>query len=192
MMKIQPARFNTYLTLALLLLVPAGMLSSADKPDGSSPTNKPFGKTEPRKKKDTKLSTLRLHLEAQSDGSARTGPVPIMRSDPMLVNVEKAPFLNEAMVVSAAVIESAGGFEIKIQLDRQGTWLLENITTDNRGRRIAIFSQFTDTRWLAAPKIERRITDGVLTFTPDATKEEAQRIVKGLNEVAKKAKKGQL
>ena len=190
MMKFHAGRFNTYLILALIAGGAVCALPAADAPSG---TNQTKSAKPDKKKKDTKYSTLRLHLEADRDGSTnRSGTVPIMRSDPMMVNVEKAPFLTEALVVSATVVESLGGFEIKIQLDRQGTWLLENITTGNRGRRIAILSQFNDTRWLAAPKIDRRITDGVLTFTPDATKEEAQRIVKGLNEVARKAKKGQL
>ena len=55
---------------------------------------------------------------------------------------------------------------------------------------IAIFSQFgeemKDYRWLAAPVINRRISDGVLVFTPDATREEAEEIALGLNNVAKK------
>ena len=42
----------------------------------------------------------------------------------------------------------------------------------------------TEARWLAAPRISQRIKDGVLVFTPDATREEAERIVRGLNNVA--------
>ena len=71
-----------------------------------------------------------------------------------------------------------------------GTVLLEECTAANRGRRIAIFSQFgekiKDYRWLAAPVITRRISDGVLVFTPDATREEAEEIALGLNNVSKK------
>jgi hypothetical protein len=43
-----------------------------------------------------------------------------------------------------------------------------------------------DCRWLAAPVISHRIGDGVLVFTPDATREEAEEIALGLNNVAKK------
>ena len=43
--------------------------------------------------------------------------------------------------------------------------------------------------WLAAPLIRRPIADGVLTFTPDASREEAEKIVKGLNNVTEKIKK---
>ena len=41
-------------------------------------------------------------------------------------------------------------------------------------------------RWLAAPRINKRIADGVLVFTPDATREEAEQIALGLNNLAQK------
>ena len=43
-----------------------------------------------------------------------------------------------------------------------------------------MYCRFPDPRWLAAPVFTKRITDGVLVFTPDCTREEADRIVKGL------------
>jgi hypothetical protein len=101
--------------------------------------------------------------------------------------------LTEARVTEARVVDGVGGFAIRLQFDRQGTWLLESNSTANRGRRFAIFCVFNDLqnpkvvvgRWLAAPMITR-ITNGVLQFTPDATLEEAHQIVRGLNNVAKK------
>jgi murein DD-endopeptidase MepM/ murein hydrolase activator NlpD len=42
-----------------------------------------------------------------------------------------------------------------------------------------------DGRWLAAPIITRRISNGVLVFTPDCSREEADQLVLGLNNVAK-------
>jgi preprotein translocase subunit SecD len=85
-----------------------------------------------------------------------------------------------------------GGFVLRIQFDQSGTVMLEQCTAANRGRKIAIFSQFgekiKDYRWLAAPVINRKISDGVLAFTPDATREEAEEIALGLNNVAKKVR----
>ncbi len=40
------------------------------------------------------------------------------------------------------------------------------------------------------PRINRRISNGELVFTPDATREEAERIVKGVNNVSKKIAQG--
>jgi hypothetical protein len=157
--------FNTYL---LVTLFAASVASGC----------KSFG----RKKEAT---TLRLHLEVATDGSDRNEPVPIYRANPTFVNVEKQPFLNEGTITKASVVDVMGGFAIFVQYDRKGTWLLEQYTTANKGRRIAVMSQFGQVRWLAAPVITKRISDGAFVFTPDATREEADRIVRGLNNVAK-------
>ena len=51
-------------------------------------------------------------------------------------------------------------------------------------------SQLNAGRWLAAPLVQTHITDGLLVFTPDATREEADQIAAGLNTVAKKLQTG--
>jgi len=137
-------------------------------------------------------STIRFHLEVNEDASRRSSPVPVYRANPMNLNVQNSPFLSEAHVVKASVVDAMGAFQIMIQFDRRGTWILEQYTTANKGKHIAIFSQFGQARWLAAPEITKRIADGVLVFTPDATREESERIVLGLNNVAKVAQKGNL
>jgi hypothetical protein len=70
-----------------------------------------------------------------------------------------------------------------------GGWLLEQYTTANKGKHLAISAEFGEMRWLAAPKITQRLGEGRLVFTPDATREEAERIVDGVNRVAKRAQK---
>ena len=110
-----------------------------------------------------------------------------------MVNVEKTPFVDESSVAEAKVVDTLGGFAIQIQFDRRGAWLLEEYSIAHKGKRFAIFSQFgntaAQTRWLAAPRISQRITNGTLVFTPDATREEAERMVRGLNNVARVVKK---
>jgi hypothetical protein len=164
-MRIWRNAFNTYLVVALLgTLCAAGCKSLGKKKEAS---------------------TLRLHLEVTPDGTDKNGPVPIYRDNPVYVNVEKEPFLNEGRITKAAVVDVMGGFAIFVQFDRRGAWLLEQYSTANKGRRVAIMSQFGEVRWLAAPVMTKRITDGTLVFTPDATREESERIVRGLNNVAK-------
>jgi hypothetical protein len=142
-----------------------------------------------KKNKKKEATIFRIHLETNPDGSDRNSAVPVYRERPVLVNIERRAFLSEGDIASAAVVEVVGGFAIQINFDRRGTWLLENVTTASRGRRLVIQSQFGDARWLAAPLISRRIADGVLVFTPDATREESERIVRGLNNIAKELKK---
>jgi hypothetical protein len=56
-----------------------------------------------------------------------------------------------------------------------------------------IFGQWGDKpaigRWLAAPLISHRMADGVLAFTPDLSRPEADQLVLGLNHVAELQKK---
>jgi hypothetical protein len=59
----------------------------------------------------------------------------------------------------------------------------------NHNKRIAVFARFPESRWLASPIMRKHISDGIFTFTPDCTREEADHIVRGLNNVAKKVKK---
>ncbi len=168
-MKSRILRFNTYLML-LALVVGLGC-KTAGKKDAS---------------------TLRLHLEANPDPMGHTETVLIGRTDPFPVHVQKAPFLTELNIVQASVVDVMGGFQIMIQFDRQGTWLLEQYSTMAKDKHVAIFSQFGQARWLAAPVFSRRIADGLLVFTPDATHEEAERIVRGLSALAKEVKKNDL
>lgn len=140
--------------------------------------------------KKKEYSTFRVHIETNPDGTKQNAPVTVGRSAPFAVNVENAPFLTEYHVESASLIDDLGGFAIMVQLNRQGTWLLEQYSLASREKRAAIFSTFEDARWLAAPVLARRMNDGVLVFTPDATREEADRIVRGLNNLVKQIKKG--
>ena len=138
------------------------------------------------RKQSKEWSTLRLYLEAESEDSAKTTVVPVYRKKPILVRIFKEPILDEGHVVSASVVNVLGGFAIRVQYDFHGTLRLEEASNYYRGRRLVIHSYFPEGRWLAAPTLSRPITDGVIVFTPDATREEAERIVLGLNNLARK------
>ena len=170
--------FNFYLAAALLLTM-AGC------------------KTADSKEKKV-MSTLRLHMEARPDPFGRTETAEVYRQSPVSFTIDKTPFLTEGNVKEAKVIDVTGGFALQVQFDRQGSWLLEQYTAGNRTKHIVVASQFFEPdeekinsgRFLAAPQINNHITDGVLIFTPDATRAEAERIALGLNHVAKKLETG--
>lgn len=142
--------------------------------------------------KDKQLATLRVHVEVVPESMDFSTTVSVSREAPTKFTVDKSPVLTEANVMAAKVVDVAGGFDLEVQFDRQGTWLLESYTTTNLRKHLVIFSMFIDeagkkqSRWLAAPTITRRITDGFLSFTPDATRAEAEAIAKGLTNIAKK------
>ena len=164
-------RFNLYLLLALTAAVACGCATHKDS-----------------KKK--LLATFRVHLEAGPQDTDRSIQVPLYRAHPFQLLVQNEPFLTEAQVASAKVVDALGGFDLQIQFDQQGTWLLQQYSANNRDKHFAMFSQFgqkgKDSRWLAAPAFSRMISDGLIQFTPDATREEADQIAAGLNNIAKK------
>ncbi len=178
-MIIQSKRFNIYLMGGLILGLLCGCNSEAHK----------------RKKR---VATFRVHAEMNPDAMGRTENIQVYRAQPFLMTVGKQPFVTEQLVKEAKVVDVLGGYALQIQFDRQGTWLLEQYTAALRGKHLGIFSQWcappdeklNQGRWLAAPLVQTHITDGLLVFTPDATREEAEEIALGLNNVAKKAATG--
>jgi preprotein translocase subunit SecD len=179
-MKIRVNRFNIYFVLAVALAGLCGCHTA-----------------EGQHKK--QLARLGLYLEVNPDTTGRSEEVPIFRENPVMMNVQKQPFLTEANIKVAKVIQVVGGFALSVQYDREGALLLEQFTAANRGKHLAVFSQWTRPpddklnkgRWLAAPKISSHISDGFIAFTPDATQEEAEQIALGLNNLARKLETGQ-
>ena len=141
------------------------------------------------RQKGKEVSTLRLHLETNADGTDRVQTVKVLRSQPITLTVDRVAVLHEGDVKEATVVDAMGGFALKVQFNDRGRRIMEMTTVANKGQRWAIHSQFGDSRWLAAPLITQNVTNGVLVFTPDATREESDRIVRGLNRVAAEAAK---
>jgi hypothetical protein len=173
-MKVCARRFNIYFALAAALAVICGCR-----------TEKPDEKT---------VGILRIHIETVAGPAETSQTVSVLRSDPVAVTIGHDPVLTEANIIAARVIDVPGGFALEIRFDGTGTWMLEQYSAANPGKHLVIFGQWGDKvedgRWLAAPLITHRIGDGVLAFTPDATREEADQLVLGLNNVVKKNQKG--
>ena len=145
------------------------------------------GTSEEHKRK-KELSNIRVHLESQ--GREDMAPaISVIRASPVKLNIKREPLLDENNVVAAAVEEQQGGYVIRVKFDRQGDWILENATVAHRGRHLAIHGYFGENRWLAAPEIRGKNSTGELVFTPDCTREEAERFVRGLNNVVRKLKR---
>ncbi len=174
-MKVCARRFNTYLTLALA----AGLLSACQTT-----------------KRHEISSALRVYLEASADGISSQQTVSVARVHPMTFAVAATTVVTEANIVAAKVISTQDGFAIQVQFDESGAWTLEQFSTSYLGKHFIIFGQWgkkaSDGRWLAAPLITRRIGNGTLVFTPDASREEAEQLVLGLNEAIKQIHKHDL
>lgn len=174
-MKLCALRFNTYLALALA----AGLISGCQTA-----------------KHNDISAALRVYVEGNADGISTNQFVSVVRANPMSFPVAPQPALTEANIVAANVIPAQGGIAIQVQFDESGAWNLELYSSSNLGKHFLIYGQWgktvADGRWLAAPLITRRIGNGRLVFTPDASREEADRLVAGLTNAVKQIHKGQL
>jgi hypothetical protein len=162
-------RFNLYFWPAALLLVSGCALWKHENPT---------------------MASVRVHMEGSSGSPESTETIQIIRSAPVMVTIAKMPILSESDLAAAAIVQTPGGFAVELKFDEIGGWKLEQYTAVNPGKHLVIFGQWGDQlkdgRWLAAPSIYRRIAGGVLIFTPDASREEAEKFVAGLNAFAKK------
>ena len=169
-MDIALSRFNLYLLIAL-----TGMAGSACQSSKS-------------KKVET---TLRIHTEARDEASF-TRTVKVFKDETVTMIINEMPLLSDADVVDAQVVEALGGFAIQFKFNPMGRWQLDKHTGINIGRHYAIFVLFGEkpsvARWIAAPIISNRIANGVIIFTPDCTREEAELIVQGLPQEQKEEK----
>src|SRR5436190_14350675 len=122
-MIIQLARFNIYLVLGLAVGLVAGC------------------KTDEESKREKERSTFQLRQESNPDPMGRTEQISVYREHPVRFVVSRVPFLNEAQVKEAKVIDVVGGFALRIEFDKEGALLLEEYTSATRGGHIAVFSQ---------------------------------------------------
>lgn len=162
-------RFNLYLLLMLVACTDGGCAWS--------------------KKKIDKVGAIRVHIESVVTLPDKTEPIKLPRSEPIVINIDEDPIVTERNLIAATLLETPGGFSLRVKFDETGSWMIEQATAGNPGKHLVIFAQWgntlTEGRWLAAPVITRRIADGVITFTPDASREETLKLVEGLNHTAK-------
>jgi preprotein translocase subunit SecD len=172
-MKVCARQFNIYFALAAMFALLCGCQTDKAPKD---------------------VAALRVHIETNPGPTGTSQNVSVLRSDPVQVTIANEPVLTEANIVAARVVDSTGGFAIEIQFDENGTWTLEQFSAANPGKHFAVFGlwgeKLVNGRWLAAPLITRHIADGLLAFTPDMSRTEADQLVLGLNNAAKKNKKG--
>jgi len=147
-------------------------------------------------KKHEFLGTFRVHIESRGNLPDGGKTVTVLRSEPVSVTINPESILSEANIIRVTMIDSEGGFALRVKFNEAGQWALEQYSSANPGRHFVIFAQWDknpdDGRWLAAPLITRRIADGILVFTPDCSREEAQKLVTTVNRAAEKIQTGTL
>jgi hypothetical protein len=170
-------RFNIYLIVSLLLVSTSGchgLGSLSGKGD---------------KKKAKAAAFVELHIEDPYGTSDYTETISVLRDNPTHMTVEKDAFVDTADLASAKVVTGETGmYKLQLKFNDIGTQRIDGFTSRYRGRHIAILCKFPADRWLGALLITKPISNGIVEITPDATQEECDTIVKGLEAVIKKLK----
>lgn len=170
-MKFRCGRFNLY-----LLALAATLLAACETTNRAGAGAK-------------ELASIRVHLETHADPLGMSRQITVGRETPQTFFVS-GPMLGELHLVAAQIWEGQPGqYAIHLKFDRQGIRILESLSLSYRGKRLAIMSQFPEPRWIGTVRLDRHIADGTVLFRPDATREEAERIVKGLNLAVARLKK---
>jgi hypothetical protein len=158
-------------------------------------------------------ATLRVYLETQR-GSSGGGLVQVTR-EKIPMYVESQPVLTEEDVAKATLLDNPDGtFAVQVKFNDHGALVLDMTSSSHKGRNLVVFSHFpprgwkepkdqdalaaqkTDPNqprisgWLSAVLIRSPMSNGTFQFTPDASHEEAERIVRGLNNMVTTMNKG--
>jgi hypothetical protein len=129
---------------------------------------------------------LRMHLPASPAATPiRRMPVTI-RTPALTLEVDRLPVLSEADLDHVDLTGEGDNFGIRLFFNTHGTIMLDTVSLNNRGQLLVIIINGVP---VAAPQLRERIVDGVFDFTPDISREEAEKIVKGLNASAEYIRK---
>ncbi len=149
-------------------------------------------KTTEQKKKDKQATEVSIYLEATTAAGERIQTVQVGRRYPAKIVIVPEAVIDTRDVASASVVQvdEVDGFGIQLQMNKHGIMSLDSITSESKGLRLVILARYDmEIRWLAAPRIQKRIADGKLVFTADCDREEADRIVRGLANMIKQMDK---
>ena len=183
--------FNTLLVASALLAFPSPTpAADSQAPASTGSETPPPAKSKKKEKKPKLIKSVRIYVETKHDIEERSLPAVVGRSSPMKFLVEKLPILNEVHVENAVLLDQPGSFQVMIKFNSLGSRILESYTAAAAGRHLLVMTEIEEEgRWIAAPLIRRRLGDGKLVFTPDASREDMDRLVKGLNQLVEKNRK---
>lgn len=170
------ARFCFNLLLAVVLVT-----ALAQPGHAGQATNAPAAKSK-KEKKPKPIKMIRVHVESKHDLPERSVVAALETGEGLKINVEKLPILNESHMENAALLDSPGGYQLRLKFNSLGAKILESYTSAAVGRHLAVVCDVDgEARWLGLPLVRQRIGDGVLTFSPAVPRDIVVRLVDGLN-----------
>jgi preprotein translocase subunit SecD len=130
-----------------------------------------------------KQTTLRIYEQVGTglpEGHWREAKIP---KTELTLRVDRFPVLTERDVKMAEPFETVGGVAVMLHFDAHGMFMLDELTTRDRGRYLVVF---LNDRPVAAHLVERRLVHGQFLLEGDFTDAEARQLIDDLNKMAKK------
>ena len=129
--------------------------------------------------------TLRIHEQVDNalpESHSREVQIPKMG---LTLRVDPFPALTENNVEVAEPFETTGGLAVMLRFDVHGMFVLDEVTTRDRGRYLVVFlNDRPVTAWL----VDQRLVHGQFLLEGDFTDAEARQLIDDLNLMAKKRK----
>lgn len=131
-------------------------------------------------------TSMSMHLAATpSLPETRRLPV-VLRMPSISLQVDRIPVMTERELEKVELTGEGDAFGMRFVFNTSGTIRLDTLTTDKRGSVIVVCFNGVP---VAAPLIRERIVDGFFEFTPDVTRQEAEKLAAGVNKLIAYLKK---
>ena len=101
----------------------------------------------------------------------------------LTLRVDTSPVLTESDVTTAEPFETSGGLAVMLHFDPHGMFVLDEVTTRDRGRYLVVF---LNDRPVDARLVDQRLVHGQFLLEGDFTDAEARQLIDDLNKMAKK------
>lgn len=129
-------------------------------------------------------ATLRIFLQASDRLPEAHRKVVVLRNPPMNIIINPVSEVSEHDLLSAKAVKTPTQKLLVLQFDPHGQRAIETFTAEHRGE---LYVMTINAIPIAAPLIREVVHDGILTVVVDATDEELDKMVKGLDFASKDA-----
>jgi len=149
-------------------------------------------KSPEQRRVDDMIGGMRLHIASGIRQRQTQEPVIIAG---VSIYTDKQFFADERSLTGCQVYDSeGGGFTMRFDFNLHGKLALEAATADNPEKQIAIFIQYGEKKldkasWVAAPRIRKRMSEGVLEFSPAVDRQSAEDMALALSNTIKEQEK---
>jgi preprotein translocase subunit SecD len=130
--------------------------------------------------------TMSMHLPADVTTPQDRRVPAVIRSPTMSFLVDGLAVFTDDDLDGVELRDDDDGLRMRFAFNTAATIRLDVLSNDKRGSLVVVF---LNNQPVGAPQLKQRIVDGTFEFTPNVSREEAERLVEGLNALIQYKKK---